>query len=101
MTSHTYPQETEAFWKKHITVCEQSRQSKAAYARAHALNYSRFLYWVDRLKKKKPQKPAPTLLPVKIVPQDSGRVLARIQHAKGYHIEVYEMTALLYLLHQR
>ena len=105
MTTKNYPHETEAFWQKHITAYQASNQSKAAYAKIYDLNYSRFLYWLDRRKSKHQQKnkknnQTPKLLPIKIITNSPEKILASIKLADGYCIEIHEMSALLYLLKQ-
>jgi len=47
---------TEDQWQAHIDACNNSGQSKQAYAEQHNLVYHRFLYWGRKLNKKKPDE---------------------------------------------
>jgi len=104
MPSLPYPQETEEFWLKHITVCQESHGMKTCYAKSHGLNYARFLYWYDKLTKKDTNKRSlgakPKLLPIKMASNSLRQVLASIKIAGGYCIEIHETKVLEQLLKQ-
>ena len=102
MTTKDYPQETVTFWQNHIAVCQESKQSKASYAKSQELNYNRFLYWIGRLKKTGEQNnDVPTkLLPVKMMSYAPSQPIASITIAGGYCIDFHDMNVLLQLLKQ-
>ena len=100
MSTKKYPQETKAFWQNHISSCEESKQSKAAYAKSHELDYHRFSYWIGRLKKTNEQNNdvSTKLLPIKITTHSQAPIVASIKIDGGHCIEIHDVTALIYLL---
>lgn len=102
MSTINYPQETKAFWQKHITACQESKRSKASYAKSHELDYHRFLYWIGRLKKTNEQNNGVStkLLPIKITPHPQAPIVASIKIDGGHCIDLYDLNVLLQLLKQ-
>ena len=106
MATKSYPQETVEFWKNHIANCQESKQTKASYAKNNELDYNRFLYWIGRLKKTgKQSNGVPTeLLPVRMIThspsQSPPQPIASITIAGGYCIDFHDMNVLLQLLKQ-
>lgn len=40
--------ERRSFWKRHVTACNDSGQSKAGYCREQQLTYHQFIYWYSQ-----------------------------------------------------
>lgn len=102
MVTKRYSQETVEFWKNHISSCEESKRSKASYAKSHELDYHRFLYWIGRLKKTNEQNNGVStkLLPIKITTHPEIPIVASIKIDGGYCIDFYDLNVLLQLLKQ-
>ena len=50
-----------AYWQEHVDQYRQASMSKAAYCRSYNLNYSKFLYWHQKLSSANSQ-----LIPVRL-----------------------------------
>lgn len=102
----TYPHEDIEFWQHHLSQIENSASSKAAYCRAHQLNYDRAQYWFRRIKEldnttnlQATQPIRPTLVPVTLAQtetlrNDVGDFTCQLQLNRGIHLTITSVTVL-------
>ena len=79
-----------AYWQGHVDQCQQAGMSKAAYCRTHDLNYSKFLYWHQKLSSTSNQ-----LIPVRLHNnKGNDAVLCAVDLENGRRITIYDASLL-------
>lgn len=83
------PRETETFWRNHIVACQESRQSKTAYAKAQGLKYMQLLYWFGKLTKGNSRRDLVKWVPVKLSWLLSGLDFMKITGLPAVHATAF------------
>jgi hypothetical protein len=91
---HTYADEDVTYWQTQVKQFHQCNLSRAEYCRQHGVNYDRFSYWYQRLRKQSLSK----LLPVEVTPSNATKLQCTLEFANGMQLHIHNQEALAHLL---
>lgn len=102
-----YNNESEIFWKKHLSNFAISGLKRVEYCQSQKISYSRFSYWLAKLSptpfkkivnEHSASKPLP-LLSVQVTPEiNQPDVLCSLTLKNGVTLKIHDLSALSFIL---